>query len=113
MGILFLSGVTTAYWSESHGNPAMAAFNVDAAPSALQAGGNMEGKEVRFGPALSALYATVTPGTSCGAVNSLHDSFLPVGGMVPVVNIQLGEVIFVGVGSGLYACSPSRLSRCS
>jgi K+-transporting ATPase ATPase A chain len=102
MGILFLAGVTTAYWSESHGNPAVAAFNVDSAPSALQAGGNMEGKEVRFGPALSALYATVTTDTSCGAVNSMHDSFLPVGGMVPLVDIQLGEVIFGGVGSGLY-----------
>jgi potassium-transporting ATPase potassium-binding subunit len=102
MGILFLAGVTTAYWSESHGNPAMAAFNVDSTPSALQAGGNMEGKEVRFGPALSALYATVTTDTSCGAVNSMHDSFLPVGGMVPLVDIQLGEVIFGGVGSGLY-----------
>jgi potassium-transporting ATPase potassium-binding subunit len=102
MGILFLAGVTTAYWSESHGNPAVAAFNVDAAASALQAGGNMEGKEVRFGPALSALYATVTTDTSCGAVNSMHDSFLPVGGMVPLVDIQLGEVIFGGVGSGLY-----------
>jgi potassium-transporting ATPase potassium-binding subunit len=102
MGILFLAGVTTAYWSESHGNPAVAALNVDSAPSALQAGGNMEGKEVRFGPALSALYATVTTDTSCGAVNSMHDSFLPVGGMVPLVDIQLGEVIFGGVGSGLY-----------
>src|SRR5438094_9419626 len=102
MGILFLSGVTTAYWSESHGNPAMAAFNVDAAPSSLQAGGNMEGKEVRFGPALSALYATVTTDTSCGAVNSMHDSFLPVGGMVPLVDIQLGEVLFGGGGSGIY-----------
>jgi potassium-transporting ATPase potassium-binding subunit len=102
MGILFLAGVTTAYWSESHGNPAVAAFNVDSAPSALQGGGNMEGKEVRFGPGLSALYATVTTDTSCGAVNSMHDSFLPVGGMVPLVDIQLGEVIFGGVGSGLY-----------
>jgi potassium-transporting ATPase potassium-binding subunit len=102
MAILFLAGVTTAYWSESHGNPAVAALNVDSAPSALQAGGNMEGKEVRFGPALSALYATVTTDTSCGAVNSMHDSFLPVGGMVPLVDIQLGEVIFGGVGSGLY-----------
>jgi len=102
MGILFLAGVTTAYWSESHGNPAVAAFNVDSAPSSVQAGGNMEGKEVRFGPALSALYATVTTDTSCGAVNSMHDSFLPVGGMVPLVDIQLGEVIFGGVGSGLY-----------
>jgi K+-transporting ATPase ATPase A chain len=102
MAILFLAGVTTAYWSESHGNPAVAAFNVDSAPSSVQAGGNMEGKEVRFGPALSALYATVTTDTSCGAVNSMHDSFLPVGGMVPLVDIQLGEVIFGGVGSGLY-----------
>jgi K+-transporting ATPase ATPase A chain len=102
MGILFLAGAITAYWSESHGNPAVAAFNVDSAPSALQAGGNMEGKEVRFGPALSALYATVTTDTSCGAVNSMHDSFLPIGGMVPLVDIQLGEVIFGGVGSGLY-----------
>ncbi len=102
MAILFLAGVTTAYWSESHGNPAVAAFNVDSAPGALQAGGNMEGKEVRFGPALSALYATVTTDTSCGAVNSMHDSFLPVGGMVPIIDIQLGEVIFGGVGSGLY-----------
>ena len=102
MGILFLAGVTTAYWSESHGNPAIAALNVDAAPGVLQAGGNMEGKEVRFGPALSALWATVTTDTSCGAVNSVHDSYLPIGGMVPLINMQLGEVIFGGVGSGLY-----------
>jgi K+-transporting ATPase ATPase A chain len=102
MGLLFLFGVTTAYWSESHGNPAMAAFSVDSAPSALQPGGNMEGKEVRFAPALSALWATVTTDTSCGAVNSMHDSYLPIGGMVPLVNMQLGEVIFGGVGSGLY-----------
>jgi K+-transporting ATPase ATPase A chain len=102
MGILFLAGVTTAYWSEAHGNPAVAAFSVDSAPGALQAGGNMEGKEVRFGPALSSLWATVTTDTSCGAVNSMHDSYLPIGGMVPLVNMQLGEVIFGGVGSGLY-----------
>ncbi len=102
MGILFLAGVTTAYWSESHGNPAVAAFSVEAAPGPLQAGGNMEGKEVRFGPALSALWATVTTDTSCGAVNSMHDSYLPIGGMVPLINMQLGEVIFGGVGSGLY-----------
>jgi K+-transporting ATPase ATPase A chain len=102
MGLLFLAGVTTAYWSESHGNPAMAAFSVDAAPGGQQAGGNMEGKEVRFAPALSALWATVTTDTSCGAVNSMHDSYLPIGGMVPLVNMQLGEVIFGGVGSGLY-----------
>jgi potassium-transporting ATPase potassium-binding subunit len=102
MGLLFLAGVTTAYWSESHGNPAFAKFGVDSAPTALQAGGNMEGKEVRFGIADSALYATVTTDTSCGAVNSMHDSYLPLGGMVPIVDIQLGEVIFGGVGSGLY-----------
>jgi len=102
MGLLFLVGVTIAYWSEAHGNPAMATFNVDSAPSVLQAGGNMEGKEVRFAPALSALWATVTTDTSCGAVNSMHDSYLPIGGAVPMVNMQLGEVIFGGVGSGLY-----------
>ena len=102
MGLLFLAGVTTCYWAESHANPAFAAFNVNSAASATQPGGNMEGKEVRFGPALSSLYATVTTDTSCGAVNSMHDSYLPLGGMVPLVNIQLGEVIFGGVGSGLY-----------
>jgi potassium-transporting ATPase potassium-binding subunit len=102
MGLLFLAGVTTAYWSEAHGNPAFAQYDVDAAASATQTGGNMEGKEVRFGPALSALWATVTTDTSCGAVNSMHDSYLPIGGMVPMVNMQLGEVIFGGVGSGLY-----------
>src|SRR5215831_3075029 len=102
MGLLFLAGVTTAYWSEAQGNPAFAALNVDSAQSALQAGGNMEGKEVRFGPVNSALWATVTTDTSCGAVNAMHDSFLPIGGMVPLVNIQLSEMIFGGVGSGLY-----------
>ncbi|MGA7263469.1 MAG: potassium-transporting ATPase subunit KdpA [Stellaceae bacterium] len=102
MGLLFLAGATTAYWAESHGNPAFAQYNVDSMASATQAGGNMEGKEVRFGPALSALWATVTTDTSCGAVNSMHDSYLPIGGMVPMVNMQLGEVIFGGVGSGLY-----------
>ncbi|MBV8334189.1 MAG: potassium-transporting ATPase subunit A, partial [Alphaproteobacteria bacterium] len=102
MGLLFLAGVTIAYWAESHGNPAMAAFNVDSTASDIQAGGNMEGKEVRFAPALSALWATVTTDTSCGAVNSMHDSYLPIGGAVPMVNMQLGEVIFGGVGSGLY-----------
>jgi potassium-transporting ATPase potassium-binding subunit len=102
MGLLFLFGVTTAYWAESHGNPAFAQYNIDATASAAQTGGNMEGKEVRFGPALSSLWATVTTDTSCGAVNSMHDSYLPIGGMVPMVNMQLGEVIFGGVGSGLY-----------
>jgi K+-transporting ATPase ATPase A chain len=102
MGLLFLAGVTTAYWSEAHGNPAFAQYNIDSTASPTQTGGNMEGKEVRFGPALSALWATVTTDTSCGAVNSMHDSYLPIGGMVPLVNMQLGEVIFGGVGSGLY-----------
>jgi K+-transporting ATPase ATPase A chain len=102
MGILFLAGLTTAYWAESAGNPAFAQLNVDSAPSALQAGGNMEGKEVRFGIADSAMFATITTDTSCGAVNSMHDSFTPLGGMIPLINMQLGEVIFGGVGSGLY-----------
>ncbi len=102
MGVLFLAGVTVCYNSEAHGNPAFATFHVASTSGPEQAGGNMEGKEVRFGPALSALWATVTTDTSCGAVNSMHDSFLPVGGMVPLVNMQLGEVIFGGVGSGLY-----------
>jgi K+-transporting ATPase ATPase A chain len=101
MGILLLIGVTTVYWSESHGNPAFAAFNVDSAPSALQAGGNMEGKEVRFGVTPSALFATVTTDAG-GAVDAMHDSFLPLGGMVLIVNMALGEVTFGGVGSGLY-----------
>ena len=102
MGLLFLIGVTTAYWAESHANPAFAALGVDSTPSALQAGGNMEGKEVRFGVTDSAMFATITTDTSCGAVNSMHDSFMPLGGMVPLVNILLGEIIFGGVGSGLY-----------
>ncbi|HET6375327.1 MAG TPA: potassium-transporting ATPase subunit KdpA, partial [Methylocella sp.] len=102
MGILFLAGVGTLYAVESQGNPAFAAFPVDAAPSALQTGGNMEGKEVRFGIAGSALFATATTAASCGAVNTMHDSLLPLGGMVPMVNIMLGEIIIGGVGSGLY-----------
>jgi K+-transporting ATPase ATPase A chain len=101
MGLLFLAGVTTAYWAESHGNPAFPSY-VDAQAGTLQSGGNMEGKEVRFGIANSALWATVTTDTSCGAVNSMHDSYMPLGGMVPLINMQLGEVIFGGVGSGLY-----------
>ncbi len=101
MGVLLLAGVTAVYWSESRGNPAFAAFAVDAAPSALQAGGNMEGKEVRFGVAASSLFATVTTDAG-GAVDAMHDSFLPLGGMVLLVDIALGEVTFGGVGSGLY-----------
>jgi K+-transporting ATPase ATPase A chain len=102
MGVLFVGGVVTCYWAESAGNPVFAQFNVDQAPSALQAGGNMEGKEVRFGMANSALFTTVTTDASCGAVNNMHDSLLPLAGMVPMVNIMLGEIIFGGVGSGLY-----------
>jgi potassium-transporting ATPase potassium-binding subunit len=102
MGVLFLIGTTTVYWAEAKGNPQFAQFNVDQTASATQAGGNMEGKEVRFGIANSALFTTVTTDASCGAVNTMHDSLTPLGGAVPLINIQLGEVIFGGVGSGLY-----------
>jgi potassium-transporting ATPase potassium-binding subunit len=102
MGVLFLAGVVVAYWGEAPGNPAFAALQVDQAPSALQAGGNMEGKEVRFGIANSALFTTITTDASCGAVNTMHDSLMPLAGAVPMVNIMLGEIIFGGVGSGLY-----------
>jgi potassium-transporting ATPase potassium-binding subunit len=102
MVVLFLAGVVTAYWSEARGNPILASAGVDQVVSAGQSGGNMEGKEVRFGEANSALFATVTTDASCGAVNSMHDSFTPLGGLVPLVNIMLGEIIFGGVGSGLY-----------
>ena len=100
MTALFLVGVSAAYWAEARGNPQLA--GVDQTASALHSGGNMEGKEVRFGIANSALFATATTDASCGAVNSMHDSYTPLGGMVPLVNIMLGEVIFGGVGSGLY-----------
>jgi K+-transporting ATPase ATPase A chain len=102
MGVLFLIGVTTAYWAESQGNPAYAAMGVDQTASALQSGGNMEGKEVRFGIANSALFTTVTTDASCGAVNNMHDSLMPLTGLVPLANMMLGEIIFGGVGSGLY-----------
>ena len=98
MAILFLSGVTVAYWAEARGNPMLA--GTDQHASTMQTGGNMEGKEVRFGIANSALWATVTTDTSCGAINSWHDSFTPLGGLVPFANIMLGEIIFGGVGSG-------------
>src|SRR5581483_7684069 len=100
MSILFFAGVTTAYWAESRGNPLLR--GVDQRASALQSGGNMEGKEVRYGIANSTLWATVTTDTSCGAVNSMHDSYTPLGGLVPLANIMLSEVVFGGVGSGLY-----------
>jgi K+-transporting ATPase ATPase A chain len=102
MYILFFAGVTTAYWAESSGNPIHAARGIDVVASATQPGGNMEGKEVRFGIVNSALYATLTTDASCGCVNSMHDSFTPLGGMVPLVNMQLGELVFGGVGAGLY-----------
>ena len=102
MFALFLAGVTTAYWAEARGNPIHAARGVDVVASAGNPGGNMEGKEVRFGIASSALYATVTTDASSGAVNAMHDSFTPIGGLVPLLNIQLGELIFGGVGAGLY-----------
>jgi K+-transporting ATPase ATPase A chain len=94
MGLLFLVGVAVAYWAEAHGTAALRALGLD--------GGNMEGKEVRFGIAASALFAVVTTAASCGAVNAMHDSFTALGGMIPLINMQLGEVIVGGVGAGLY-----------
>jgi K+-transporting ATPase ATPase A chain len=96
MAILFLAAALVCWKAETAGNPRLQALGVDSA------GGNMEGKEVRFGVAGSSLFATVTTAASCGAVNSMHDSFTPLGGLVPLFNIQLGEVVFGGVGSGLY-----------
>src|SRR5690349_16522632 len=100
MAILFVAGVTVAYWAEARGNPLV--HGTDQRASAAQPGGNMEGKEVRFGIANSALFATVTTDASCGAISGWHDSFTPLGGMVPLVNIMLSEVIFGGVGAGMY-----------
>jgi len=100
MAILFLAGVTVAYWAEARGNPLLA--GTDQKVGSLQTGGNMEGKETRFGIANSALFATVTTDASCGAINGWHDSYTPLGGMVPLANIMMSEVIFGGVGSGLY-----------
>jgi K+-transporting ATPase ATPase A chain len=100
MAFLFIGAVTATYWAEAKGNPLLA--GTDQQASALQSGGNMEGKEVRFGVANSALFATVTTDASCGAINSMHDSYTPLGGMVPLINIMLGEVVFGGVGAGLY-----------
>jgi K+-transporting ATPase ATPase A chain len=96
MALLFFLGVGVAYWAEARPNAALAGLPVD------QTLGNLEGKEMRFGVAASSLFATITTGASCGAVNSMHDSFTPLGGLVPLVNIQLGEIIFGGVGAGLY-----------
>lgn len=102
MFILFSGGVATAYWQEGRGNPIHAARGVDITPGGGNPGGNMEGKEVRFGIANSALWATATTAASNGSVNAMHDSFTPIAGLVPLVNMQLGEVIFGGVGAGLY-----------
>jgi potassium-transporting ATPase potassium-binding subunit len=94
MGVLFLAGVTVCYWAEAHGNEALTALGLT--------GGNLEGKEVRFGIAASSLFAVITTDASCGAVNAMHDSFTALGGMIPLINIQLGEIIVGGVGSGMY-----------
>jgi len=101
MAILFLCGVTVAYWAESRGNP-LYPSTVAQHVTNTQPGGNMEGKETRFGIASSALFATITTDASCGAINGWHDSYTPLGGMVPLVNIMLSEVIFGGVGAGMY-----------
>jgi potassium-transporting ATPase potassium-binding subunit len=103
MVILFVTMVGIAVHNEQLGNPAFARLGVDQAATPLQPGGNMEGKEARFGIAASALFATITTSTSCGAVNSMHDSYTPLGGFVPLFNMQLGEVVFGGVGTGLYS----------
>jgi len=102
MALMFVVGAVAAIHYEEQGNPQFAALHVDSAITAASPGGNMEGKETRFGMADSALFATITTDASCGAVNSMHDSYTPLGGMVPLVNMQLGEVIFGGVGTGLY-----------
>jgi K+-transporting ATPase ATPase A chain len=102
MGLLFLIGATIAIRSEQRGNPQFTAMGLKQAASASDSGGNMEGKEVRYGIVNSALWATITTDTSCGAVNSMHDSYTPLGGLIPLLNMQIGEIIFGGVGSGLY-----------
>jgi K+-transporting ATPase ATPase A chain len=99
---MFLAGVFACYWAEQNGNPTLAKLGIETKATATQSGGNTEGKETRFGIAASALFATVTTDASCGAVNGMHDSFTPLGGLVPLFNIQTGEVIFGGVGAGLY-----------
>jgi len=102
LAFLFLAGVTVAYWAEARGNPMLTAAGADQTVTDTSPGGNMEGKEVRFGIANTALFATVTTDASCGAVNGWHDSFTPLGGLVPMANIQLSEVVFGGVGAGMY-----------
>ena len=102
MSVLFIAGVIVATGAEQSGNPALTSLGVDQSASALQSGGNMEGKEARFGINASSLFAVITTAASCGAVNSMHDSMTPIGGLVPLVMMQLGEVVFGGVGTGLY-----------
>jgi K+-transporting ATPase ATPase A chain len=102
MSLIFVVMAGIAMWAELQGNPLLTPLGLDQTPSALQAGGNMEGKETRFGIAASALFAVITTSASCGAVNAMHDSFTPLGGLVPMWLIELGEVVFGGVGSGLY-----------
>lgn len=99
---MFLAGVFVCYWAEQSGNPTLAKLGIERQATVSQAGGNMEGKETRFGIAASTLFATVTTDASCGAVNSTHDSYTPLGGLVPLFNIETGEVIFGGTGAGLY-----------
>ena len=107
MGVLFVAGVAVIYWAEAAGNPP------DRRRSRRRAGGNMEGKEVRFGIALSALFAVVTTAASCGAVNAMHDSFTPLGGMIPLLNMELGEVSSAASAPGSTACCCSSSSRSS
>ncbi|MGA2897535.1 MAG: potassium-transporting ATPase subunit KdpA [Acidobacteriaceae bacterium] len=102
MSVLWFAGVATCYWAESQPNPLLHGVDQRTSLGGVSPGGNMEGKEVRFGIANSALFATVTTDASCGAVNSMHDSFMPLGGMVPLANIMMGEIVFGGVGAGMY-----------
>jgi potassium-transporting ATPase potassium-binding subunit len=102
MSVLFLVGVFVVYWAEQAGNPILTNLGIESSATEAQSGGNMEGKEVRFGIAATSLFAAITTAASCGAVNGMHDSFTPLGGMVPLFNMQSGEVIFGGTGSGLY-----------
>ena len=103
MSVLFFAGAFVCYWAEQRGNPMVSHMGVASAYTGSQPGGNMEGKEVRFGNVMTTLFATVTTDASCGAVNSMHDSYTPLGGLVPLFNIQTDEVIFGGVGAGLYS----------
>jgi K+-transporting ATPase ATPase A chain len=103
MSVLFLAGALICYWAEQRGNPMTAGMGIENAYSSAQPGGNMEGKEVRFGNAMTSLFATITTDASCGAVIGMHDSFTPIGGLVPLFNIQTDEVIFGGVGAGFYS----------